>query len=73
MNKHKEQDELRSEYTADFFKNPVRGKYAAKLAQSSNIVVLEPDVAQAFPNGQAVNQALRQLLQFMNQMRVSTT
>jgi hypothetical protein len=73
MNKHKEQDELRSEYTADFFKNPVRGKYAAKLAQSSNIVVLEPDVAQAFPNGQAVNQALRQVLQFMNQVRISTT
>lgn len=73
MSKHKEQDELRSEYTADFFKNPVRGKYAAKLAQSSNIVVLEPDVAQAFPNGQAVNQALRQVLQFMNQVRVSAT
>lgn len=73
MNKHKEQDELRSEYTADFFKHPVRGKYAAKLAQSSNIVVLEPDVAQAFPNGQAVNQALRQVLQFMNQVRVSAT
>lgn len=73
MNKHKEQDELRSEYTADFFKNPARGKYAAKLAQSSNIVVLEPDVAQAFPNGQAVNQALRQILQFMNQVRVSAT
>jgi hypothetical protein len=73
MNKHKEQDELRSEYTAGFFKNPVRGKYAEKLAQSSNIVVLEPDVAQAFPNGQAVNQALRQVLQFMNQVRVSTT
>jgi hypothetical protein len=70
MNKHKEQDELRSEYTADFFKKPVRGKYATQLAQSSNIVVLEPDVAQAFPNAQAVNQALRQVLQFMNQVRV---
>lgn len=73
MSKHKELDELRPEYTADFFKNPVRGKYAAKLAQSSNIVVLEPDVAQAFPNGQAVNQALRQVLLFMNQVRVSAT
>lgn len=70
MNKHKEQDELRSEYSADFFKNPVRGKYAAQLAKSSNIVVLEPDVAQAFPNAQAVNQALRQVLQFMRQVQV---
>lgn len=41
----------------------VRGKYAARMKESSNIVVLDPDVAEAFPNAEAVNQALRRLLE----------
>ena len=40
-----------------------RGKYAAQMKESSNIVVLDPDVVEAFPNAQAVNQALRCLLE----------
>ena len=43
-------------------KDGVRGKYAARARETSNIVVLEPDVAKAFPNDSAVNQALRGLL-----------
>jgi hypothetical protein len=41
----------------------VRGKYAAKAAAASNIAVLEPEIAMAFPNSEAVNDALRTILQ----------
>ena len=56
-------DTLRSEYhAADFPAGMVRGKYAARAAQASNIVVLDPDLATAFPDSAAVNDALRELL-----------
>ena len=58
----KSNEELRAEYKRSDFGELVRGKYAAKVAASSNIVVLEPQVARAFPNDRAVNQALRSLL-----------
>jgi hypothetical protein len=41
----------------------MRDKYASKATASSNIVVLEPELAAAFPNSAAVNDALRALLQ----------
>jgi hypothetical protein len=50
---------IRSEYD---FEGGVRGKYVKRYAQSSNIVMLEPDVAIAFPTARAVNAALRKLL-----------
>ena len=50
--------EPRPEY--DFSKG-VRGKYSARFAAGSNVVVLEPDVAAKFPTAEAVNDALRQL------------
>ena len=40
----------------------VRGKYAARVARETNVVVLEPELAEAFPNAKAVNEALRGLL-----------
>jgi hypothetical protein len=43
------------------FSKGVRGKYAKKYHQNSNVVVLDPDVAAQFPNSEAVNQALRSL------------
>jgi len=58
----KSNEELRAEYKRSDFGELVRGKYAAKVAASSNIVVLDPQVARAFPNDRAVNQALRSLL-----------
>lgn len=55
-------DTLRNEYKpSDFPDGFVRGKYAAKAA-ISNIAVLEPDIASAFPNSSAVNDALRKTL-----------
>lgn len=52
--------ELRPTY--DFSKG-VRGKYAARYREGSNVVVLDPDVASAFKTSEAVNEALRQVAQ----------
>lgn len=61
--KQTDKDELRSEYKRSDFPGPlVRGKYAKRLRESSNVVVLRPEVAQAFPNEQAVNDALQSLI-----------
>lgn len=40
-----------------------RGKYARRYAEGTNVVVLEPDVAKAFPNSKKVNASLRKLIQ----------
>ncbi|MEK7350810.1 MAG: hypothetical protein AAB177_08035 [Nitrospirota bacterium] len=55
-------DELRPEYRRSDFGKRVRGKYAARAARETNVVVLEPELAEAFPNAKAVNEALRGLL-----------
>ena len=56
-------DTMRKSYKrSDFPCDLVRGKYAAQAAASSNIVVLEPEIAAAFPNSAAVDDALRTLL-----------
>ncbi|MCX7838561.1 MAG: hypothetical protein N2559_03775 [Anaerolineae bacterium] len=44
------------------FSKGVRGKYAKRYAEGTNIVVLSPDVAAAFPNSESVNEALRVLI-----------
>jgi len=55
-------DELRPEYNFDYSK-AVRGKYYKRiLDEGANVVMLEPDVAKAFVNSAAVNDALRSLL-----------
>lgn len=56
MKKEPERPDIRDEYD---FSGGVRGKYAARFAQGSNVVVLEPDVAAAFKTREAVNDALR--------------
>jgi len=55
-------DELRPEYKRSDFGNLVCGKYAARIAEATNIVVLEPEVAKVFPNDKAVNEALHGLI-----------
>jgi hypothetical protein len=56
-------DELRPEYKRSDFPALVRGKYVERLQQSTNVVVLDPEVAEVFPNAAAVNDALRFLAQ----------
>jgi hypothetical protein len=43
------------------FRGAVRGKYAARYREGTNVVLLEPDVAERFPDAAAVNRALRAL------------
>ncbi len=50
--------EMREEYD---FSRGVRGKYAKRFAQGSNVVILDPDVAALFPTSKDVNKALRAL------------
>jgi hypothetical protein len=57
-------DEMRPEYD---FSNAVRGKYYERYKAGTNIVVLDPDVAQAFKGSESVNQALRLLLNLARQ------
>ena len=58
----KAKDDMRSEYKRSDFGRLARGKYAARVAAETNVVVLEPEIAEAFPNDRAVNEALRGLL-----------
>ncbi len=44
------------------FSQSVRGKYAQRYAERTNVVVLEPDVAEFFPDHVSVNEALRSLI-----------
>ncbi|MGO9261788.1 MAG: hypothetical protein ACLQU1_36630 [Bryobacteraceae bacterium] len=53
--------DLRSEYKRSDFGPLVRGKYVERLQASSNVVILDPEVAELFPNAAAVNAALRSL------------
>jgi hypothetical protein len=63
-NARSDADELREEYdfTAEDLRRGVRGKYAERYAQGTNLVPLDPDVAEVFPDAAAVNQALRALV-----------
>jgi len=50
---------MKKEY--DFSKG-VRGKYAKQYAEGTNVILLDPDVAKAFPTSESVNKALRSLI-----------
>jgi len=55
-------DELRPEYDLSKLKAGIRGKYAKKFKAGTNLVLLSPEVAKYFPNEQAVNSALKSLV-----------
>ena len=57
-------DDLRPEYNlSELLRGGVRGKYAERYREGTNLVLLAPDVAAAFPDAAAVNEALRLVLQ----------
>ena len=57
-------DELRPEYDLhELLKGGVQGKYASRYREGTNLVLLAPDVAKAFPTEEAVNDALRLVIQ----------
>jgi hypothetical protein len=53
---------MRDEYEISELKGTVRGKYYEKCKSGTNLVLLQPDVAEAFPDADSVNEALRALL-----------
>ncbi len=55
-------DEMRPEYDFVSMKGGVRGKYAGRAREGTNIVLIQPDVAEAFPTERAVNEALKGVL-----------
>lgn len=55
-------DDLRPEYPPELIRSGERGKYTKRFREGSNVVLIEPDLVKTFPNAQAVNDALRQLL-----------
>jgi hypothetical protein len=52
-------EEMLEEYD---FSTGVRGKYAQRYAAGSNVIILDPDLVELFPNSEAVNEALRLLV-----------
>lgn len=57
------EDELRAEYDFSKMVGGVRGKYVERYRAGTNLVLLDPDIAKAFPTDASVNEALRLLLQ----------
>ena len=54
--------EMRPEYDLSQLKGKVRGKYVERYRAGTNLVLLESDVQAAFPDAEAVNEALRMLM-----------
>ena len=65
MNKaeSEQEDETRPEYDLSKLEGRVRGKYVERYRAGANLVLLDPDVAAAFPDAKAVNDALRMLIE----------
>lgn len=57
---------MRSEYDLSKLKGRTRGKYAERYREGTNLVLLESDVQEAFPDAESVNEALRMLIKVAN-------
>ncbi len=65
-------DDLRQEYTREDLGQGVRGKYYKSYQRGSNLVLLSPDVAKIFHDEEAVNAALRSLIELAQRSTDST-
>ena len=67
-------DEVRPEYDMkSLLKEGVRGKYALRYNAGTNLVLLEPAVAKAFPNEKAVNEALKLVIKLTKIQETAST
>jgi hypothetical protein len=66
------EDELRPEYDFSKMAGGVRGKYVERYRAGTNLVLLDPDIAKAFPTDASVNEALRLLLQIAKRQQPNT-
>lgn len=64
VNNREMEDDLRPEYDLSKLKGKVRGKYAKRFQQGTNVILLSPDVARYFPDERSVNSVLRSLVWF---------
>jgi hypothetical protein len=62
----RDEDDLRPEYDLSKLKGGVRGKYLERYRAGTNLALLAPDVRAAFPTDEAVNRALRLVMQSEN-------
>ena len=62
MKKDEFNDELRSEYKREDLGEGIRGKHYEDYRQANNLVLLDPEVAKAFPDDKSVNDALKSLI-----------
>ena len=69
----KKVDELRKEYSREDLGRGVRGKYYREYMKGTNLILLRPEVAQAFPTSEAVNEALLSLIEVANRSANLTT
>jgi hypothetical protein len=65
-------DTLRPEYDFSKMKGGVRGKYARRYREGTNVVLLAPDVAKVFPDAESVNDALRALAKLIHRQSRKT-
>ena len=64
-----EKDTSRKEYPADLIKSGVRGKYAKRYREGTNVLVIDPGLHKLFPTSEAVNRALRE---YVSKKRTAT-
>lgn len=64
-----QESEMRAEYSPDLIRQGTRGKHAEKFKAGTNLVLLDPDVAKAFPTQDSVNQALRVLIRISKSLK----
>ena len=57
-----DRDTLRNNYPEELIKSGVRGKYAKRYREGTNLVLIDPDLHKLFPDSKAVNRALREYL-----------
>ena len=57
-----DKDSLRDEYPENPIRSGVRGKYTARYREGTNIVLIDPDLRELFPNSESVNRALREFV-----------
>jgi hypothetical protein len=71
-NNRKSADDMRPEYDFASMRGGVRGKYARRYRAGTNLILLDPELAEAFPTEAAVNRALRALLKMTRTVRLAT-
>jgi hypothetical protein len=65
----RDKDTMRDEYPENLIKSGVRGKYAKRYREGTNVVLIDPDLQKLFPNSEAVNRALRE---YVSKKRTAT-